>query len=162
MQAPWGTKLFLPSVGEGALPPQVKQTQPRKGFKTIPLGLVSLPEAQESCGSHTCLSLKLKVLLQTKAASFPPPRPNWSIASKCLPVLRKYAIEQEMKKYPFLPKGRGRNHIPIQTGNQLTRIPAMSGKWLSPSSTQGVMKAKFLSGFRPYWGKSFQARTICL
>ena len=102
------------------------------------------------------------VLLQTKAASFPPPRPNWPIASKCLPVLRKYAIEQEMKKYPFLPKGRGRNHIPIQTGNQLIRIPAMSGKWLSPSSTQGVMKAEFLSGFCPYWGKSFQARTICL
>lgn len=138
-QAPWGTKLFSPSGGEGALLPQVKQTQPRKGFKTIPLGPMSLPGAQGSWGSCTCPSLKWK-LFCWKQKQLPSPRPNRFIASKCLPVLRKYAIEQEMKKYPFLPKGRGRNHIPIETGNQLTRIPAMSGKWLSPSSTQELWK----------------------
>lgn len=47
------------------------------------------------------------ILLKTKAASFPPPQPNWFIVSKCLLVLRKHAIKQEIKNIHFFQKEGG-------------------------------------------------------
>lgn len=81
------------------------------------------------------------ILLKTKAASIPPPHPNWFIVSKCLLVLRKYAIKQEMKKYPFLPEGRVREHIPQTQEISWSGSKPSSGKWLLPSQGKGVVQS---------------------
>lgn len=139
-RSPWVTKLFWLKWERG----HYHHRLGRKEIQSNPFRSCASPRGTrklEFIHMHAWIPQRKAILLQTKANSFPPPRPNWFIVSKCLLVLRKYVIKQEMKKYPFLPEGRGWKHIPIETGNQLIRIQAMLRKMTVPFSRQGFVQS---------------------
>lgn len=99
--------------------------------------------------------------MKTKAASFPTPSPQLIYSYQVSPGIQKICYQTGNEKYPFLPEGRGRNHILIETGNQLIRSQAMElREATAPISCKG-WEAYFLLGFSHSLCEYFQARSSC-
>lgn len=137
-RSPWGTKLFLSKWEMGLY----HHRSGRKGIQNKPFRSRVSARGTRMLGFMYRLWIpQTKATAENKSSLPPSPHPNWFIVSKCLLVLRKYAIKQEMRKYPLLPEGRGRNHIPVETGNQLIRIQAFLRETTAPFSRHRVVQS---------------------
>ena len=119
---------------------------------------MSLPGVQGSLGSYISLnSSNERHSAENKSSFLPTPTPQMIYSQQVSPGTQKICYQTGNEKISISFRRKERKHIHIETGNQLIRIQARSGKWLFPSQGRGLCKAQFLSGFSHSLSNNFRA-----